>query len=67
MACTSCEARRRALKLEAANVSDFFNRFVAWVKQPYNSDMDVLDWFLFLGLVIVAVFAWRSILNKVLD
>jgi len=67
LACTSCEARRRALNLEARNVSDFFNRFVAWVKKPYDNDMSALDWFLFLGLVIVIIFAWRSILNKVLD
>jgi len=48
-------------------VTDFFNRFVTWVKKPYSSEMSALDWFLFLGLVIVIIFAWRSILNKVLD
>jgi len=67
VACSKCEARRRALISEAENVTDFFNRFVAWVKRPYDSDMSALDWFLLVGLVVVAVFAWRSILNKVLD
>lgn len=67
MACSKCEARRRALFSECQNVTDFFNRFVQWVKRPYDNEMSAFDWFLFLGLVIVIIFAWRSILNKVLD
>jgi len=67
MACSKCEARRRALLSEANKVSDFFSRFVEWIKRPYDDNMSSLDWFLFIGLVIVLIFAWRSILNKVLD
>jgi len=48
-------------------VTDFLARFRAWVNKPYDDDMNALDWFLFAGLVIVIIFAWQSILNKVLD
>jgi len=67
VACSKCEARRRALLSEAKTVTDFLARFRAWVNKPYDDDMNALDWFLFAGLVIVIIFAWQSILNKVLD
>jgi len=67
LACSSCQARREALLSEASNVNDFFNGFVGFVKRPYSEEMSALDWFLFLGLVVVIIFAWKSILNKVLD
>jgi hypothetical protein len=37
-------------------------RFTAWVKKPFSGDMDALHWFLFLGLVLVAVFLWSRIM-----
>lgn len=67
MACSKCEARRRALLSEAKTVSDFFTRFKEWVAKPYSDSMSALDWFLFVGLVLVIIVAWTSILNKVLD
>lgn len=36
-------------------------------KQPFRADMSAADWFLFLGLIIVILVAWRIILNHILE
>jgi hypothetical protein len=38
-----------------------------WLKQPYRQNGDVLDWFLFLGLVIVVTMAWGAIIKRIVD
>jgi hypothetical protein len=37
-------------------------RMVAWVKKPFNTDMDAFHWFLFFGLIIIISFLWSRVL-----
>ena len=37
--------------------------FAKWFAKPYDQDMNVGDWFLFLGLVAILSFAWSRILQ----
>lgn len=67
MACSKCEARRRAIVSEVKNMDGFAKRFTDWIKRPYNDDMTVGGWFLFLGLMLLVTVVWTKILNKVLD
>ncbi len=36
-------------------------RFKAWVRQPFSADMSALDWFLFMGLLILISALWQII------
>jgi hypothetical protein len=38
------------------------SNFTAWLKQPFETGMPVWRWFAFVGLLIVILAAWRSIL-----
>lgn len=38
------------------------DRVVAWLERPFRSDGSALDWFLFLGLLIVLLWMWQTIL-----
>lgn len=38
-----------------------------WWAQPFKADGSVGTWFLFLGLIIVIVIAWNTILRFILD
>lgn len=40
------------------------NGIKAWFNQPFKSDMDVVHWFLFFGLVIGLLTAWGIILKR---
>lgn len=42
-------------------------RIKGWLAHPFQSDMTAMDWVLWLGLVIVAVFLWTRILNKIIE
>lgn len=67
MACSKCEATRRAILSKGQKMGDVTSRFMSWIKKPYDDDMTAIDWFLFIGLIIVIIVAWSSILRKVLD
>lgn len=41
--------------------------FKNWYQRPFSSDMDVMHWFLFLGLLIVLMAGWRIILVHVTE
>ena len=36
---------------------------LAWLKQPFDSEGDALQWGLFVGLLIVLVIIWTQILK----
>jgi hypothetical protein len=36
--------------------------FKDWLKEPYKGSMTALEWFLFIGLLLVAIVGWRFIL-----
>lgn len=46
---------------------EFFDGFGEWVKRPYSPDMTVLDWLLFVGLLVTAIFVWTQLIRKVVD
>lgn len=35
-----------------------WDEFKAWAKQPFSSQMDLVHWFYFLGLMIILLAAW---------
>ncbi len=45
-------------------LSDLWDDYLAFYKQPFSSDMSVTGWFLFLGLMLVLLFAWGLILGE---
>lgn len=50
------------------NQADQFSAMIQkWWAQPFNAQGSVTNWFLFLGLVIVILIAWRSILRFILE
>ena len=36
-----------------------------WLKAPYDPKGSVLNWILFIGLVLVAVFMWSTVLREI--
>lgn len=34
-------------------------RFKQLIADPYSPDMDAIDWFLFIGLILVILTLWR--------
>ena len=41
------------------------NSTMHWLKKPYNEDGSAIDWFLFIGLMIVIAWIWSRILERV--
>lgn len=41
------------------------SRFSAWLRRPFSGDMDAVHWFLFLGLILIAVFLWSRIMHYI--
>ena len=37
----------------------------AWLKQPFREEMNAVDWFLFLGLVIAIMVLWQMVLHTI--
>lgn len=36
-----------------------------WLKKPFDSKMSAIDWFLWLGLIIIAAHLWTRVLSAV--
>jgi hypothetical protein len=58
--CSTCEGTR-------AMVNSFWNDVKKWASQPYNPNMNVLDWGLFLGFVLCVVFLWSRVIRTILE
>lgn len=41
------------------------NLFESFWSKPFNTDGDVLNWILFLGLVVVALAMWKRVVDKI--
>lgn len=41
-----------------------FEEIQNWLARPFKADGTVLDWFLFLGVVLVAVYLWSVIIRE---
>lgn len=42
-----------------------WDRFKTFMSEPFKSDMSALDWFLFIGLIIIIQIMWVIILRHV--
>lgn len=42
-----------------------WSNFTEWLSQPYSDDMSALDWFYFLGLLIVLSAMWAILLGHI--
>lgn len=40
-----------------------FDATKAWIRQPFTSQMDLVHWFLIVGLILVSVGIWTRILS----
>lgn len=40
-------------------------KVVKWMKSPYNDNMNLGDWFLFVGMLGVLTFLWSRILRAI--
>lgn len=50
------------------NTLDDFDAMVRkWWAQPFDASGSALQWFLFLGLIIIIIIAWNTILRFVLE
>jgi hypothetical protein len=36
-----------------------------YIKKPYNENMSMIGWFLFLGLILIFIFIWYTILDLI--
>jgi len=43
---------------------DFLERIQNLYTRPFREEMDLLQWFLFIGLIMVAAFLWSRVLNS---
>lgn len=46
---------------------DFTEDFKLWLKTVQNGEGDLLDWFLFLGIVAMVTYIWTTIIKRVAD
>ncbi|MDE2102813.1 MAG: hypothetical protein KGL39_36550 [Patescibacteria group bacterium] len=44
-----------------------WQKFQEWAASPFDPEMDALHWFLFLGLLLVIMIAWRIILKTITE
>ena len=49
----------------ATGASNVFEDLKAWAAKPFTEDMDLVHWFLIVGLVLVSVVLWNLILHDV--
>jgi len=36
-----------------------------WIKQPFDPDGSVINWFLMVGLVLIAIWFWSRIIVRI--
>lgn len=42
-----------------------FQKVADWAANPFDSDMDVVGWFLIVGLVLISLFVWSRIIRLI--
>lgn len=42
-----------------------WNNFVAFMAEPFKEDMDAINWFLFVGFILILLILWTIILKHV--
>ena len=53
-----CQERREKMQ-------DLAGSFADWVRRPYAEDMSAFRWFLFIGLLILILVLWRTVIDKI--
>lgn len=48
-------------------LSSFWSDFTQWAKEPYSSSMTIGGWFLIVGVILISLVVWSTILRKVVD
>lgn len=38
-----------------------------WINKVRNGEGDLLDWFLFLGIVAMLTYLWQTVIKRVVD
>ena len=46
-------------------MNEFLDRFGGWLSQPFQRDMDVLGWALFVGLIVILLILWNNVLARI--
>lgn len=46
-------------------IEKIWNGIEKWLKQPFNERGSVIDWFLFMGLLIAISFLWSRIIARI--
>lgn len=49
------------------NSNGLISRMNNWLAHPFNAQGNVWDWFLFLGVIVVAVYLWNNILGELAE
>lgn len=66
MSC-GCKERRQAIISGSEKMNNVFSDFSNWLARPYSPDMTVGHWFGFVGLIIIFMALWGTIIRKVID
>lgn len=48
-------------------VENFISDFKSWAAKPYDENGDLLDWFLFIGLLTALTFLWSGVIKRILN
>jgi len=44
-----------------------WQNFQEWLSRPFTNDMSALQWFYFIGLLLVILVLWRIILRHIFE
>lgn len=45
-------------------MGNVYSGFVTWWKKPFTMEGTAIDWFLFIGLVMIVIFIWTRVLKE---
>ena len=44
-------------------MNGFYNDLKGWVSRPFKTDMNMINWVLFIGFIIVVALLWQRVLK----
>jgi hypothetical protein len=47
-------------------LTNFVSDVKLWASKPYDTSGSMLDWFLFVGLVLASVYLWSRVITAIL-
>lgn len=48
-------------------LSELTSDLKAWASKPYKEEGDLLDWFLFIGVITAATVLWTMVIKRLVD